>query len=85
MYKRQVEAWVDTPLEECERRDPAGLYARARSGELPGFTGVDAPYESPQAPDVRLHASEEPVEQSVERVLETLEQRASGRAKRPEA
>src|SRR4051812_30088036 len=36
-----LEAWVDTPLEECERRDPAGLYRRARAGELPGFTGVD--------------------------------------------
>ena len=80
-----VEAWVDTPLEECERRDPAGLYARARAGELPGFTGVDAPYESPDAPDVRLHAAEDPVERSVERVLAALDQAASGRAKRPEA
>jgi bifunctional enzyme CysN/CysC len=80
-----VEAWVDTPLEVCETRDPAGLYARARAGELPGFTGVDAPYESPGAPDVRLHAAEEPVERSVERVLEALDQRASGRARRPEA
>ena len=80
-----VEAWVDTPLEECERRDPAGLYARARAGELPGFTGVDAPYESPATPDVRLHAAEEPVERSVERVLEARDQAATGRARRPEA
>ena len=44
-----VEAWVDTPLEECERRDPHGLYARARAGEIPGFTGIDAPYEAARA------------------------------------
>jgi bifunctional enzyme CysN/CysC len=67
-----VEAWVDTPVEECERRDPHGLYARARAGELPGFTGVDAPYEAPEHPDVRLRGGEETVEHSVRRVLDTL-------------
>jgi bifunctional enzyme CysN/CysC len=67
-----VEAWVDTPLEVCEERDPRGLYARARGGGLPGFTGVDAPYEPPEAPDVRLHAGSETVERSVERLLEVL-------------
>ena len=70
-----VEAWVDTPLEECERRDPHGLYARARAGELPGFTGIDAPYEPPARPDVRLRAAEEPVERSVQRILDALERR----------
>jgi bifunctional enzyme CysN/CysC len=68
-----VEAWVDTPLEECERRDPHGLYARARAGRLPGFTGVGSPYEEPEAPDVRLHGADEPVSASVERLLEALE------------
>ena len=68
-----VEAWVDTPVEECERRDPHGLYARARAGTLSGFTGVDAPYEAPESPDVRLRGAEETVEQSVQRVLEALE------------
>ncbi len=67
-----VEAWVDTPLEECERRDPHGLYARARAGRLPGFTGVDAPYEPPEHPDVQLHGADETVERSVERVLARL-------------
>ena len=62
-----IEAWVDTPLDECERRDPHGLYARARAGRLRGFTGVDAPYEPPMAADVRLRGAEETVEQSVER------------------
>jgi bifunctional enzyme CysN/CysC len=68
-----IEAWVDTPLEVCERRDPAGLYRRAWAGELTGFTGVDAPYEEPDRPDVRLHGADEPVERSVERLLEALD------------
>ena len=70
---RFLEAWVDTPLEVCERRDPAGLYRRAWAGELTGFTGVDAPYEPPDRPDVRLHGADEPVERSVERLLEALD------------
>jgi bifunctional enzyme CysN/CysC len=70
-----IEAWVDTPLEECERRDPAGLYRRARAGELRGFTGVDAPYEPPSDPDVRLHGADEPLERSVQRLLEALAER----------
>ncbi|HEX8084028.1 MAG TPA: adenylyl-sulfate kinase [Solirubrobacteraceae bacterium] len=49
-----LEVFVDTPLEECERRDPKGLYARARAGEIKGFTGIDDPYEAPEAPEVRL-------------------------------
>jgi len=48
-------AWVATPLDECERRDPKGLYARARSGELQGMTGIDDPYEPPATPDLVLH------------------------------
>jgi bifunctional enzyme CysN/CysC len=71
-----LEVWVDTPLEECERRDPAGLYRRARAGELTGVTGVDAPYEAPERPDVRLQPAEEPVERSVERILGELDGRA---------
>ena len=67
-----VEAWVDTPLEECERRDPHGLYARARAGELTGFTGVDAAYEAPERADVRLHGADDPVDVSVRRIIEAL-------------
>jgi bifunctional enzyme CysN/CysC len=67
-----VEAWVDTPIEECERRDPHGLYSRARAGELTGLTGVDAPYEPPEAPDVRLHGGTETAERSAQRVIELL-------------
>jgi bifunctional enzyme CysN/CysC len=49
-----LEIHVDTPVEECERRDPKGLYAKARAGEITGFTGVDDPYEAPRDPDLRL-------------------------------
>ncbi len=49
-----VEVFVDTPLAECERRDPKGLYAKARRGELKNFTGIDSPYEAPLAPEFHL-------------------------------
>jgi bifunctional enzyme CysN/CysC len=49
-----VEVFVDTPLEVCESRDSKGLYAKARAGEITGFTGIDDPYEAPVAPDLRL-------------------------------
>ncbi|HWV85845.1 MAG TPA: adenylyl-sulfate kinase [Capillimicrobium sp.] len=65
-----LEVYVNTPLEECERRDPKGLYAKARAGEITGFTGVDAPYEPPQAPDVELGAGE--VEAAVEALVAQL-------------
>ena len=48
------EVWVDTPLELCEQRDPKGLYAKARAGEISDFTGIDAPYEAPENPELRL-------------------------------
>ncbi len=51
---RFVEVFVDTPLELCEARDPKGLYAKARAGEITGFTGIDDPYEAPEHPDVHL-------------------------------
>jgi bifunctional enzyme CysN/CysC len=49
-----IEVFVDTPIEECERRDPKGLYAKARAGEIKGFTGIDDPYEAPLAAEVVL-------------------------------
>jgi adenylylsulfate kinase-like enzyme len=51
---RFLEVFVNTPSEECVRRDPKGLYARANSGNLSEMTGVDAPYEAPRAPEVEL-------------------------------
>jgi bifunctional enzyme CysN/CysC len=52
------EIWIDTPLHVCQERDPKGIYARARSGELHGVTGLDAPYERPRRPDVRIRSEE---------------------------
>ncbi len=67
-----VEVFVDAPLEVCERRDPKGLYARARAGELAGLTGIGAPYEAPVAPDLIVGAREANLEADVGRVLELL-------------
>jgi bifunctional enzyme CysN/CysC len=67
-----IEIFVDAPLELCEKRDPKGLYARARAGELSGLTGVGAPYERPADPDLILGTLDESVERGVERVLELL-------------
>ena len=66
-----LEVWVSTPLEECERRDTKGLYARARAGELPDFTGVGAPYEAPEAPDLEV-AFGTALDDAVARVLAAL-------------
>jgi adenylyl-sulfate kinase len=68
---RFVEVYVNTPLEICESRDPKGLYARAKAGQLSGFTGVDDPYEPPRSPDVELRVVD--IEQAVARVLEALD------------
>ena len=68
---RFIEVWVSTPLEECERRDPKGLYARARAGEIPDFTGVGQPYEEPESPELEI-SMDEPLESAVERVLAAL-------------
>jgi bifunctional enzyme CysN/CysC len=67
-----VEVYMDTPLAVCEQRDPKGLYARARTGALHGMTGVDAPYEPPDAPEVVLRSSASTVDDEVERVLNAL-------------
>jgi adenylyl-sulfate kinase len=66
------EVFVDTPVEECERRDPKGLYARARAGRLPGFTGIEDPYEQPQAPDVTVETLQTSPTEGVEIVLDHL-------------
>ncbi len=73
-----LEIFVDVPLEVCEQRDPKGLYARARSGELTGMTGVGAPYEPPEDPALVLDAGGESVEQEVERIMA-----AAGRPRHP--
>ena len=72
-----LEVWVSTPLEECERRDVKGLYAKARRGEIGQFTGVSAPFEAPTNPDLALDTSVLSVEQSVEKLLEAIMPRIS--------
>jgi bifunctional enzyme CysN/CysC len=53
-----LEVFVDTPIELCEERDPKGLYAKARAGEITGFTGIDDPYEAPLAPELALRPTD---------------------------
>jgi adenylylsulfate kinase len=65
-----VEIYVSTPLEECERRDVKGLYARARRGEIRNFTGIDDPYEPPEHPELTLDTRALTVDQCVARVVE---------------
>ncbi len=64
-----VEIFVDTPIEECERRDVKGLYAQARAGKLTGFTGIDDPYEPPPAPEVTLDTLADSPDACADRVL----------------
>ena len=68
------EIFVATPLEECERRDVKGLYARARRGEVKNFTGISAPFEAPQNPALVLDTTDTPMEESVGKVLALLEE-----------
>ena len=72
---RLVEVFCDAPLSVCEQRDPKGLYARARSGQIDQFTGVSAPYERPAQPHIRLDTTYLTVESCVETVYEHLCQR----------
>jgi len=67
-----LEVFVSTPLEECERRDVKGLYAKARRGEIPEFTGISAPFETPLHPDLSLDTSALSVEQSVRQLLDMI-------------
>ncbi len=72
-----LEIFVDASLDECERRDPKGLYKKARAGEIKGFTGVspDAPYEKPTNPELRIDADTTSVEDAVKLIVELLQQR----------
>jgi len=69
-----IEVFVDTPLEICEARDPKGLYKKARAGEISNFTGLDAPYEAPDIPEVRLETAELSVDEAAAQVIRYLEQ-----------
>jgi len=68
-----VEIHVRAPLEVCERRDPKGLYKKARAGEIRGFTGIDDPYEEPTKPEIVVDSATKPAEQLADEVLAWLE------------
>ncbi len=67
-----IEVFVDTPIELCEQRDPKGLYAKARAGEITGFTGIDDPYEPPSAPELVLRPEQGTAVDMATAVLELL-------------
>jgi bifunctional enzyme CysN/CysC len=70
-----IEVFVDAPLDVVEARDPKGLYRKARHGDLPNFTGIDAPYEAPDRPDVRIDTCATVPAESVEMLLDELKRR----------
>lgn len=67
-----LEVYVSTPIEECERRDVKGLYAKARRGEIQNFTGISAPFETPEHPALSLDTSKLTLQESVERLLQLI-------------
>ena len=67
-----VEVFVDAPLEECEKRDPKGLYQKARQGIIKEFTGIDSPYEAPESPELTVNTAENDIEACVKRLIEAV-------------
>ena len=67
-----VEIYVNTSLEECERRDVKGLYKKARAGEIKNMTGISAPYEAPESPDIEINTEEVSVETAVKQILDYI-------------
>ncbi len=67
-----IEVFINAPIEICEQRDPKGLYARAKAGEIKEFTGVSAPYEAPEHPEIELHTAQLSVQEAVARIVEFL-------------
>ena len=67
-----VEVYVSTPLEECEKRDVKGLYAKARSGEIPNFTGISSPYEAPKNPEITIDTTEISIDEAADYIIKKL-------------
>jgi bifunctional enzyme CysN/CysC len=67
-----VEVFIDTPLQECERRDVKGLYAKARRGELKNFTGIDSAYEPPTSPEILISTLNHTPEHAVDTIIQHL-------------
>ncbi len=70
--RRFIEIHVSAPLYVCERRDPKGLYRKARRGEIKGFTGIDDPYEEPLSPEIRCNTDHESLNECVDKVISTV-------------
>lgn len=70
-----VEVYISTPIEECERRDVKGLYAKARRGEISDFTGVSAPFEVPVSPDIEIDTTNTDIDECVRRIMDYLVRR----------
>ena len=70
-----IEIYCNSPLEVCEQRDVKGLYARARAGEIPNYTGISSPYEEPEKPELELDTAADSLESCVDQVINLLEQR----------
>ena len=69
-----IEVFVDVPIEEAEKRDPKGLYKKAKAGEIKEFTGISAPYEAPEKPEVHIKSQETSVEEAVVQITKYLEE-----------
>ena len=67
-----LEVFVDAPLDVCEQRDPKGLYKKARAGSIPNFTGISAPYEAPEYPEIHIRTDETSIEQGVDLIVAYL-------------
>ncbi|MDK2917964.1 MAG: adenylylsulfate kinase [Candidatus Petromonas sp.] len=70
-----VEIYVDCPLDICERRDPKGLYKKARKGEIKDFTGIYSPYEKPENPEITIHTNSQSIDECVETILRYLKKK----------
>jgi len=70
-----IEVFIDTPLEVCESRDPKGLYQKARKGEIPNFTGISSPYESPTTPEIHIRNNKISIEDVTTQIIDFLQER----------
>ena len=71
-YDEFVEVFVNTSLKECEKRDPKGLYKKARDGAIANFTGIDSPYEIPDSPEIEIKNDEMSIEDSISKIMDFL-------------
>jgi adenylylsulfate kinase-like enzyme len=69
-----IEVYMNTPIDECERRDPKGLYKKARSGEIKNFTGVDSAYEAPEVPEVQIDTVSLSIEECADQIINYLKE-----------